>query len=66
MMSIGKFCSKGYNQIKGMHLTGLFNDENTLRKVDINKNAENIFYVRNDTQELIGIDKAKSGSISMI
>lgn len=56
----------GYNQIKGMHLTGLFNNENTLRKVDINKNAENIFYVRNDTQELIGIDKAKSGSISIL
>lgn len=56
----------GFNQIKGMRLTGWFNDENTLRKVDIDKNAQSIFYARNELQELIGIDKAKSGSISML
>ena len=56
----------GYNQINGMRLTGWFNDENTLRKVDIDKNAQSIFYARNELQELIGIDKAKSGSISML
>ncbi|NNC50113.1 MAG: hypothetical protein HKO01_06210 [Flaviramulus sp.] len=56
----------GYNQISGMRLVGFFNDENQLRKVDITKNAESIFYARNDKQELIGIDKAKSGSISIL
>ncbi|MEN3324498.1 OstA-like protein [Mariniflexile soesokkakense] len=56
----------GFNQIFGIRLTGLFNDENKLRKVDIVKNAESIFYARNDKQELIGIDKAKSGSISIL
>jgi hypothetical protein len=56
----------GFNQIFGIKLTGLFNDENKLREVDIVKNAESIFYVRNDKQELIGIDKAKSGSISIV
>jgi len=56
----------GYNQINGMRLTGWFNDENTLRKVDIDKNAQSIFYTRNELQELIGIDKAKSGSISIL
>ena len=56
----------GYNQINGMRLTGWFNDENTLKKVDIDKNAQSIFYARNELQELIGIDKAKSGSISML
>ena len=56
----------GYNQIYGMRLTGLFNEENQLRQVDIIKNAESIFYTRNDKQELIGIDKAKSGSISIL
>ena len=56
----------GYNQIYGMRLVGLFNDENKLRQVDITKNAESIFYARNDKQELIGIDKAKSGSISIL
>ena len=56
----------GYNQIFGMRLTGLFNEENKLKQVNIVKNAESIFYARNDLQELIGIDKAKSGSISII
>ena len=55
----------GYNQIYGLSLVGFFNDENQLRQVDVKKNAESIFYVRNDNQELIGIDKAKSGNISM-
>jgi OstA-like protein len=56
----------GYNQINGMRLVGLFNDENKLRKVDITKNAQSIFYTRNEDDELIGIDKAKSGSISIL
>ncbi|UKM64665.2 hypothetical protein GSB9_01222 [Flavobacteriaceae bacterium GSB9] len=56
----------GYNQINGLRLVGLFNDENQLRKVDITKNAQSIFYARNDKQELIGIDKAKSGSIEIL
>lgn len=55
----------GYNQVKGKSLVGLFDSENNLRQVDIDKNAESIFYGRNDKQELIGIDKAKSGSISI-
>jgi lipopolysaccharide export system protein LptA len=54
-----------YNQISGKRLIGLFDDENNLRQVDIIKNAESIFFARNDEQELIGIDKAKSGSISI-
>lgn len=57
---------EGFNQIFGIKLVGLFNDDNKLRKVDIVKNAESIFYARNDKQELVGIDKAKSGSISIL
>ncbi|WMI65748.1 OstA-like protein [Aestuariibaculum sp. YM273] len=56
----------GYNQINGLKLLGLFDRENQLRHVDITKNAQSIFYVRNDKQELVGIDKAKSGSISIL
>jgi lipopolysaccharide export system protein LptA len=56
----------GYNQIYGMRLVGKFNEENQLREVDITKNAESIFFTRDEKQELIGIDKAKSGSISML
>ncbi|WP_132218816.1 OstA-like protein [Mariniflexile fucanivorans] len=56
----------GFNQIFGIKLTGLFNDDNKLRQVNIDKNAESIFYARNEDQELIGIDKARSGSISIL
>ena len=56
----------GYNQISGKRLVGLFDEENRLKRVDVTKNAESIFYARNDKQELIGIDKSKSGSITIL
>ncbi|REG87246.1 OstA-like protein [Winogradskyella sediminis] len=55
---------EGYNQIKGLRLTGLFRN-NELYNVDIVKNAETIRYLRNDEGELIGIQKSKSGSINV-
>ena len=54
----------GFNQIKGQRLIGLFRD-NELYNVDIIKNAETIRYMRNDKNELIGIQKSKSGSINI-
>ena len=56
--------SEGYNQIKGQVLIGLFED-NKIYNVDIIKNAEKIYYTRNDENELIGIDKSKSGLINI-
>ena len=55
----------GFNQIAGQRLVGLFNEQNELNIVDIIKNAESIYYFRNDLNELVGIDKAKSGSIKI-
>ncbi|GAA4242434.1 MULTISPECIES: OstA-like protein [Winogradskyella] len=54
----------GFNQIKGQQLIGLFKD-NELYNVDVLKNAETIRYLRNDDNELIGIQKSKSGSINV-
>ncbi|GAB4160687.1 MAG: OstA-like protein [Winogradskyella sp.] len=54
----------GYNQIKGQRLIGLFRD-NELYNVDVIKNAETIRYMRNEANELIGIQKSKSGSINI-
>ncbi len=54
----------GYNQISGQKLIGLFKD-NELYNVDIIKNAEVIYFARNDKNELIGIDKSKSGNINI-
>ena len=56
--------SDGFNQIKGQVLIGLFED-NKLYNVDIIKNAEKIYYSRNDQNELIGIDKSQSGLINI-
>ncbi|WP_242118034.1 OstA-like protein [Aestuariivivens sediminicola] len=55
----------GFNQINGKTLIGLFNEQNELYHVDIIKNAQSIYYMRNENNELIGIDKSKSGSIQI-
>lgn len=55
----------GYNQIKGQNLFGRF-ENNQLKEVDIVKNTEVIYYMYNDDNELIGIDKKKSSSINLL
>jgi hypothetical protein len=55
----------GYNQVKGQNLYGKI-VEDRLRDVDIIKNAEVIYYMRNDAKELIGINKNVSSKINMI
>ena len=54
----------GYNQISGKKLFGLFNN-NSLSTIDIIKNAETIYYLRNEENKLVGIDKSKSGAIKI-
>lgn len=56
--------SIGYNQVKGEILIGLFTD-NELDTIYINKNAEVMYYARNDKKELIGINNTVSSSIEM-
>ncbi|MFV8337178.1 OstA-like protein [Flavobacterium sp. RSP29] len=55
----------GYNQVKGQNLYGKFKD-GKLHDVDIIKNAEVIYYMRNEAQELIGINKNVSSKINLI
>ncbi len=55
----------GFNQVKGQNLFGKFL-EGKLHDVDIIKNAEVIYYMRNDAQELIGINKNVSSKINII
>ncbi|MDX1720749.1 MAG: OstA-like protein, partial [Salegentibacter mishustinae] len=62
---IQKDTIEGYNQVKGMDLVGLFED-NELYQVDINKNTETLYYSRNSEQELIGINKTLSSSIKIL
>lgn len=62
---IQKDSIKGYNQVKGQDLVGLFED-NALYQVDINKNTETLYYSRNSDKELIGINKTLSSSIKIL
>lgn len=54
----------GFNQVKGVNLYGRFEDSK-LKEADIIKNAEIISYLRNDDQELIGIDKCACSKINI-
>lgn len=56
--------SLGYNQVKGERLIGLFTN-NELDTVNINKNAQVIYYSRDDNEKLVGINNTVSSSIQM-
>lgn len=64
LVSKDTISESGFNQVKGKLLIGLF-ENNELYNVDIIKNAEMIYYMRNEQNELVGIQKSKSGSINM-
>ncbi len=55
----------GYNQLKGKEMYGLF-AENELYEVNLIKNTETLYYMRNDPGELIGINKTLSSSIQVL
>jgi hypothetical protein len=55
-----------FNQMKGIDLYGKF-QENELKKLKLNRNTEMIYYLYDeDTNELVGIDKAICSSIEML
>jgi lipopolysaccharide export system protein LptA len=56
---------EGFNQVKGKELYGLF-EKNELVEANFIKNAETVYYTRNDFCDLIGIDKTTSSSIKLI
>lgn len=55
---------EGFNQVKGQNLYGQF-EENKLREVDIVKNTEVVYYMYNDKNEFIGIDKTICSAINL-
>ena len=54
---VSKEDSVKYNQIKGKFVIGHF-FENELRKINVYQNSETIYYVRDESKGLIGINKA--------
>lgn len=62
IISLDSVSMEGYNQAKGKDLFGKFKD-NQLKVIDLIKNTEVIYYMYNDDDELIGIDKTICSAI---
>src|SRR5690606_13235014 len=65
IISLDTIGGTGYNQAKGKNLYGKF-IENELKIIDLVSNTEVIYYIYNDDQELIGIDKTICSKIRLI
>lgn len=63
--SLDTIAEKGFNQAKGIDLFGKFNS-NKLEIIDLVKNTEVVYYLYNDDQELIGIDKTRCSKIRLL
>ena len=64
IISLDSISKTGYNQAKGKDLYGKFIN-NELKIVDLIKNTEVIYYMYNDDDELIGINKTICSKIRM-
>ncbi len=65
IISLDTIGKTGYNQAKGINLLGKFID-NELKIIDLIKNTEVIYYMYNDDDELIGINKTTCSRIRML
>ena len=65
VISLDTIGGTGYNQAKGKNLYGKFID-NELKIIDLVANTEVIYYVYNDDDELLGIDKTICSKIRLI
>jgi lipopolysaccharide export system protein LptA len=59
---ISRDSTNTFNQIKGKHMTAYFHD-NQLYRIKVEGNAETLYFVREDSNELIGINKSISSSM---
>nr|WP_297783471.1 OstA-like protein [uncultured Allomuricauda sp.] len=65
IISLDTISGTGYNQAKGKNLFGKF-IENELKIIDLVQNTEVIYYVYNDDDELVGIDKTICSKIRLL
>ena len=65
IISLDTIGGTGYNQAKGKNLYGKFID-NELKIIDLVSNTEVIYYVYNDDEELLGINKTICSKIRLI
>ncbi len=65
IISLDSVSMTGYNQAKGINLYGQF-VENELKIIDLIQNTEVVYYMYNDDDELIGIDKTVCSKIRIV
>ncbi len=65
IIALDTISNEGYNQAKGKDLFGKFID-NELKIIDLVKNTEVIYYLYNDDEELIGINKTICSAIRLL
>ncbi len=56
--------SASFNQIKGRKIIAYF-EEQEMKKIEVFGNGEALYYVKNETEELIGINKSLSSDITI-
>ena len=61
-MMISENDSTRFNQVKGRLMTGYFND-NKLSEIEVNGNAESLYFIKDDYEKYIGRNKITSSDI---
>jgi lipopolysaccharide export system protein LptA len=61
---VSKDTTEKFNQIRGKNMVGHFVD-NELSSIDVNGNAETVYYVREDDKALIGVNKASGSRMTL-
>ena len=65
IVSLDTIGNRGYNQAKGIDMFGKF-EENELKVIDLVKNTEVIYFMYNDDDEFVGVDKTTCSKIRLI
>jgi len=61
---VSKDTTETFNQIRGKNMIGHFVD-NELSSIDVNGNAETVYYVREEDKALIGVNKAAGSKMRL-
>jgi lipopolysaccharide export system protein LptA len=61
---VSKDTTASYNQIRGKNMIGHF-VKNELSSIDVNGNAETIYYVREENKSLMGVNKATGSRMTL-
>lgn len=61
---VSRDSTKSFNQIRGKNMVAYF-DKNSLSRIDVNGNAQTVYYVREEDGNLIGVDLAEASRMKI-